>query len=161
MGTATTGSPWSLRYPDGAVGAKPNVASDIKNLATDVASQLTAVNSAASSASTAASSAQTTANSANTNANSVASTRPRAAAGSVLMTLSDDGGGGFEATATITLPAGRFSAGPIIATGVYTGARAEQHAGVANVTATGFTLYYHRTTNTQTAVGWIAMAGNV
>lgn len=161
MGTATTGNPWGLRYPDGAVGAKPNVASDIKNLATDTATKLSTVNTAAGTASTAAANAQATADSATSTANGIASTRPKAAAGYVSLNPSHAANGGYDDTATVTFPAGRFAGAPMIATGIASMAASNQHAGVGNPTATGFTIYYWRETSVPTGVNWIAMVGGV
>lgn len=64
--------------------------------------------------------------------------------------------GGYAATEVVTLAAGRFTAAPQITLGVYTQAAADQHAGVANVTATSFTLYYWRANQTATSIGWAA-----
>jgi hypothetical protein len=66
-------------------------------------------------------------------------------------------GGGFQASRDVTFrnPT-RFTAAPIITLGVFTGASNDQHAGIVNLTTTGFTLYYWRANQAATSVGWTA-----
>lgn len=66
-------------------------------------------------------------------------------------------GGGYEVNTTVNFAAGRFSAPPVVSLGVFTQATQNQHAGVANVTATSFILYVWRTNQTATSVGWTAI----
>lgn len=66
-------------------------------------------------------------------------------------------GGGFQATRTVNLIGGRFTAPPSIGIGVFTQAANDQHAGVANVTQSSFTLYFWRANQSATSVGWTAI----
>ena len=65
-------------------------------------------------------------------------------------------GGGYQASVQIFLDPTRFTAIPIVTTGVFTTASQKQHAGVSAVSATGFTLYYWRENLSATTVGWTA-----
>lgn len=66
-------------------------------------------------------------------------------------------GGGFSGAKNVNFVTGRFTVAPAVTLGVYTQAANDQHAGIANVTTTGFTLYYWRANLSATTVAWSAV----
>lgn len=130
--TPTTHYGW--RKPAGTPGVAPNPVSDIGNLADDSDGTLYAE----------------------------LAKRPVSANGVVTYTSLSSDGDGFSASKNITFPGGRFASPPVVTTGIVTGASQNQHAGIQNVTASGFTLYYYRDNNISGSafVNWIAQAAS-